>query len=123
MTKNSKEPKLASPVGKDTIEKFKKIHLKPAIKLYAHCVGATFVYVEISWESILIEGSLKVFVDETNEVTSQFSIDDSVMKATATIDIAAVGLHLIDASGEFLAALVPFKAIQISASTGVYIPS
>ena len=109
---------------KEIPEQLSKIRLKPSIKLYTVSAGATFVYVEVTWTTLLIEGSLKVIyhVDRDIDISSQFTIDEAAMKAYATVDTKSVGIVEFKANGEFLAVLVPIRTIDLHASSMCYIP-
>ncbi len=104
------------------LEKLRKMRLRPSLSLYACAAGATFAYVQVSWTTVLIEGTLQVLVDQSRDITSELKVDSVAMKAIGTVDLQGVGLHPLDARGEFLARLLPLATIQLSASGGVYLP-
>lgn len=113
---------LAYPASKVILEKLKKVRLSPAINLYSVCEGASFDYIDISWKTLLIAGSLRVILNGETDITSQFTIDNSAMKATASVDTGSVGTQKVEATGEFLAQLVPVRIVSLSAITYVYNP-
>ncbi len=98
------------------------MRLRPSINLYACAAGATFAYVRVSWTTVLIEGTLQVLVDQSRDITAELKVDESAMKASGTVDLQGVGLHRLDAQGEFLARLLPLATIRLSTSGGVYLP-
>lgn len=112
----------AYPPGKEILEKLRKVRLLPAINLSGVSAGGPFAYIEISWKTLLIDGSLRVLLNGSTDITSQFTIDNSAIKATATVDTGSVGIQQVEATGEFLAQLAPLKIINLNASTYVYIP-
>jgi len=119
----AQKKEIAKPVqaAKDSklLDKFRTVKLKPSLRVYAHCEG-TWVYVEAAWTSFLAQGSLKVFIDGRDDITSKLSVDEAAMKATGTVDVGGVGLHLVEASGEFLASLLPTRTVLLKASSDAY---
>jgi hypothetical protein len=113
---------LSYPASKEILEKLRKWRLNPAINLYSVCAGGSFDYIDISWRTLLIDGSLKVLLNGNTDITSHFTIDNTAMKATATVDTRSVGTQQIEATGEFLAQLVPVRIVSLSAITYVYNP-
>ena len=119
----AQKAKIAKPVpaaiDMKLLEKFRRVKLKPSLRVYAHCEG-TWVYVEAAWTSFLAGGSLKVVIDGRDDITSKLTVDEAAMKATGTVDVGGVGLHLVEASGEFLASLLPLRTVVLNASSGAY---
>ena len=119
----AQQKKLAEPVpaaiDMKLLNRFRTVKLKPSLRVYAHCEG-TWVYVEAAWTSFLAGESLKVIIDGREDITSKLTVDEAAMKATGTVDVAGVGLHLVEASGEFLASLLPIRTVVLKASSGVY---
>lgn len=109
----------------DLLDRLKQLMFHPGISMYAVAAGGTFIYAEINWKTLLKKGSLKVLLTpNTQDVTSQFTINDAAMKATATFDCGAVGVQMLQASGEFLTFfLPPSHFVKLRCSAAVYIPS
>ena len=122
MPPKPKTDPLITDHDKAILEKLRKMRLRPSISLYACAAGATFAYVQVSWTTVLIEGTLQVLVDQSTDITAELKVDEAAMKAIGVVDLKGVGLHALDARGEFLARLLPLATIQLSASGGVYLP-
>ncbi len=73
--------------------------------------------VEISWSTLLLDGSLKVFLDKV-DVTPKFWVDNDELKATGSLPMPKLGAHTLEASGQFLSNLLPLQLIQLNASSG-----
>jgi hypothetical protein len=73
--------------------------------------------VEISWSTLLLDGSLKVFLDKV-DVTSKFWVDNDELKATGSLPMPRLGGHTLEASGQLLSNLLPLQLVQLNASSG-----
>lgn len=108
--------------SKEILEKLRKVRFLPAFNLYGVSAGGPFAFIDISWKTLLVDGSLRVLLNGSTDITSQFAIDNSAMRATATIDTGSVGIQQFEATGEFLSQPVPLRIVRLNASTYVYIP-
>lgn len=101
----------------------RKVKLRPKLKVWSSAVGASFVYIEVTWNTLLMDGTLHVVLDNTEDVSAAFRVDDSMMKATATIDTHKVGGVLIDVTADCLARLFPTAQVTtLQSETACYIP-
>lgn len=73
--------------------------------------------VEIRWSTLLLDGSLKVFLDKV-DVTSKFWVDNDELKATGSLPMPKIGVHTLEASGQLLSNLLPLQLVQLHVSSG-----
>lgn len=104
------------------LEKIAKTRLRPSLVVQCGAVGGTFAHVEIAWTTLLVDGTLRVVCDGNLDITSLLEVDETTLTASGTVDLKGVGLHVIDATGQFLSRLVPLGTIALEASGSVYMP-
>jgi hypothetical protein len=117
-----REPSLSPVESLGLLERFKKVRLRPSLKVWAWGVGGTFVFIDVSWTTPLASDSLRVTLDGI-DVTKKLTIDDVEMKASGTVDAGGVGIHVVDGRGEFLASLFPVRTVVLTGSAPAYCPS
>lgn len=104
------------------LERLAKTRLQPSLVVRCTCVGGTFANIEVAWTTLLVDGTLRIVCDGNRDITSLLAIDEVALKASGTVDLQGVGLHVLDAAGQFLARLVPLGTIALEASGSVYMP-
>lgn len=119
-------PAVDIEITKTVIDKVLNRRVYPTLTIVAPVNGTEYtprpsataeqIDVEISWSTLLLEGSLKVFLDKV-DVTSKFWIDNDELKATASLPMPKVGPHIFEASGQFLSDFLPLQLAHLNASS------
>jgi hypothetical protein len=114
-------------ITKSVIEKVLNRRVHPNLTIVVPENGASYtprlvltnehLDVEISWSTLLLDGSLKVFLDKV-DVTSKFWVDNDELKATGSLPMPKLGAHTLEASGQFLSNLLPLQIAQLNATSG-----
>lgn len=128
-------PIVDKDITKAIIEKILNRQVHPSLTVVGPDNGAVYVArpvstlstneqldVEISWSTLLLDGSLKVVLDKV-DVTSKFWIDNDELKATASLPMPKLGAHTLEARGQFLSNVLPLQLVQLNASSGFTVRS
>jgi hypothetical protein len=114
-------------ITKSVIEKVLNRQVHPNLTIVVPENGAVYIPrpvstnehfdIEISWSTLLLDGSLKVVLDKV-DVTSKFWIDNDELKATGSLPMPKLGAHTIEASGQLLSNFLPLQLVQLNAFSG-----